>query len=141
MLLGDEADPDARVPLLSRLGEEDHVAVERDVEPLEQQHRHETGGDVVLIVDGAAPVDVAAVPRGGERRMRPLRRVHGDDVGVPHDQERALAAGSLEAGDDVGATGVEREDLRGDALTVEHGLEVIGGAALVAGRVARVDPE
>ena len=51
---------------LARFGEEDDVAVERHIQPLEHQHRHQRGGDVVLVVDGAAAVDVAAIARRAE---------------------------------------------------------------------------
>src|SRR6185436_1843275 len=92
-------------------------------------------------IDGTAPVDVSAVTRRGEWRMRPFRAVHGDHVSVAHDEERALATRSLQAGDDVRAIGVERENAHRDPFAIEHALEVIRGAAFVAGRVARVEPE
>ena len=61
VLVGHELDADARRALFARFGQEDHVAVERHVLPLQQQHRHERGDDVVLVVDRAAAVDIAAV--------------------------------------------------------------------------------
>jgi len=47
--------------LLARLGQEDHVAVERGAGALQHQHQHQAGDEVVLVVDRAAAVDVAAV--------------------------------------------------------------------------------
>jgi len=73
--------------------------------------------------------------------VRPLRGIHRDDVGVAHDEERSLAAVPFEASDDVRAIGVERYELRGDAFAIEHALDVLRGATLVAGRVACVDSE
>ena len=70
---------------------------------LEHQHEHEARDEVVLVVDRSAPVDVAAVANGAERRMRPLLRVHGDDVGVAHDEHRLLLAVALDADDEVRA--------------------------------------
>ena len=134
-------DAEVGVALFARLGQKDDVAVERHVEPLQQQHRHQPAGEVVLVVDRAARVDPAAVARGAERRELPLRLVDGDDVAVPHDQQRLLLAVALQPRDDVGALRVEREDLRRDAGLVEHAFEILGDDVLVAGRVARVEAQ
>ena len=107
------------MPSSPDFGEEDDVAVERDVLPLEHQHHHQPGDEVVLVVHRAAAVDVAAVASRAERRMRPLLRVDVDDVGVAHDEERPLPATALEAGDDVRPVRLEREDLDRNALGVE----------------------
>ncbi len=136
-----ELHAEIRAALLAGLRQKDDVAVERHVEPLEQQHRHQPAGEVVLVVDRAASVDPAAVARGAERRELPLRLVDGDHVAVAHDQQRLLLAVAFQAGDDVGAVGVEREDLRRDAGLVEHAFEVLGHDVLVAGRVARVEAQ
>ena len=74
------------------------------------------GGEVVLVVDRAAAVDVAAVARRAERRELPLRRVDGDVVGVPHDEQRPLLAVALQPRDDVRAVGIEGEELRTECL-------------------------
>lgn len=47
-----------------------------DLLPFEFEHEHEAGDDVVLVVDGAAPVDVATVARGAEGREGPLLGVN-----------------------------------------------------------------
>ena len=112
-----------------------------DLLALQPQHRHQPGGDVLLVVHRAAAVDVAAVARGAERREGPLLRVHVDRVGVRHDQQRPLAAVAFEARDEVGPVRFEREDLRGDALALEQLLDVVDDAGLVAGRVGGVDAE
>ena len=138
VLVGHELDADARRTLFAGLGQEDDVAIERHVLPLEHQHDHQAGDDVVLVVHGAAAVDVAAVARGAEGRIRPLLRVDVDDVGVPHDEEGPLLAVALEAGDDVRTLGLEGQDLGRDALRLEHLLQIVGRRLLVAGRVGRV---
>jgi hypothetical protein len=55
VLLHDEIDPHAGCAFLTRLGEEDDVLVERNVEPLRKEHRYEIGGELVLVVLSAAP--------------------------------------------------------------------------------------
>ena len=61
---------------LARLGQEDHVAIERGVRALQHQHQHQAGDQVVLVVDRAAAVDVAAGDVGAERTViDPLLRV------------------------------------------------------------------
>ena len=109
VLLDHEVDADARRSLFPRFREEDHVAIKRDVEPLEQQHDHQRRRQVVLVVDRAAPVDVAAVAGGAERPMRPLRRIDVDDIGVAHEEQRALRAVPLEASHEVRTLVLQRE--------------------------------
>ncbi len=136
-----ELHAEVRAALFAGLRQEDDVAIERHVEPLQQQHRHQPAGEVVLVVDRAAGVDPAAVAGRAERRKLPLRLVDGDHVAVSHDQQRLLLAVALQPRDHVGALGVEREDLRRDAGLVEHAFEVLGDDVLVAGRVARVEAQ
>jgi hypothetical protein len=77
--------------------------------------------------------------------VRPLLRVDVDDVGVAHQQERALAPVPLETGDDVRAVGLEREDLDRNPFRLQHLREVIGRGLLAARRghrrIARVEPD
>ncbi len=141
VVLDQELDAELRAGLLAGLGQEDHVAVERHVQPLQLQHHHQRGDDVVLVVHGAAAVDVAAVARGRERRMRPLRRVDLDDVGVAHDEQRPLLAGAAQPRDEVRSRRVVGEPLRLDAFLLQHRVEVVHHQALVARRVARIEPE
>jgi hypothetical protein len=48
---------------------------------------------------------------------------------VSHDQQRPLLPAPLQARDDVGAIGIERENLGGDAFGVERLLEMISGSS------------
>ena len=141
VVLHHELDAELRAGFLAGLGQEDHVAIERHVQPLQLQHHHQGGDDVVLVVDGAASVDVAAVARGRERRMRPLRGVDLDHVGVAHDEERPLLAVASQPRHEIGPRRIVGEALRLDALLLQDRLEVIDGRALVARRVARVEPQ
>ena len=77
---------------LAGFGGEDYVAVERDVLALEEQHGHQAGGYLPLVVLGAAAVDVAVLEFGAERRDAPLGRVHLHGVGVAHQQNGPLRA-------------------------------------------------
>ena len=73
-MLGDhEIDAHTRnVGLFARLGEEDDVAIEWHSIALEQQHGHQIGGEVWLIVSRAAAPDVAVFHDGRERLDGPL---------------------------------------------------------------------
>ena len=134
-------DADLGGGLFAGFGEEDDVAVEGDVVALEQEHGHEDGGDVVLVIDGAAAIDVAAVAGGGEGRVGPEGGEDADDVGVGHEEEGAFGAIALEAGDEVGAVGFEGEEFGGDAFGFEDFFEVFGGLGFVAGRVLGIHAE
>jgi hypothetical protein len=120
-----ELDAEVRIPFFAGLGEENDVAIERDALPLQQQHRHQRAGDVVLVVHRPARVDVAAFARRAERRVLPFRRVDGDHVGVRHDEQRALPAAALEPRHEVRPLRIERDDLDRDAFGVEDLFEVV----------------
>ena len=64
--------------------------------------------------------------------MLPLRGIDVDDVGVPHDQQRPLAAVAREARDDVGPLLFEREHLHRYALALEDFRKIVGGGLFVA---------
>ena len=70
---------------LSGLREKNHVAVERHVLPLEHEHHHQRGHEVVLVVERTPPINVSAVARAAERREGPLRCVDRHHIGVCHD--------------------------------------------------------
>jgi hypothetical protein len=129
------------ISFFARLRQEDHVAIERHVVPLEQQHDHQGGHDVVLVVDGATSVHVTAVTGRAERGVRPFFRVHVDHVGVAHDEERPLAAVPLQPRDEVGAIRFEREHLDGDAFLLEDLREIFRGFELAPGRIAGVEAQ
>src|SRR5581483_6706733 len=94
-----------------------------------------------LVVRCTAGVDVAAFVRRAERIKRPLVSLRGDDVGVAHYQDRALAAVALDPRDQVGARRLERELLTGDAFLFENLLQERGGFGFVARRIAGVDAQ
>ena len=141
MLVDDELDADARAAFFARLGEEDDVAIERHVQPLEQQHHHQRRRDIVLVVHGATAVDITAVARRAEGWRRPLLGIDIDDVRVRHEQERPLLAVPLQPRDDARPMWLERDDLNRNALLFEGRFEVVGRRLLVAGRVARIEAE
>ena len=62
ILTDDELDADAGAAFLTRFGEEDDVTVERDVLPLEHQHDHQTGDEIVFVVH--RPTAVSSRHRG-----------------------------------------------------------------------------
>ena len=123
---------------LTGLGQQNHVAVERGIGALQLQDQHQPGDQVVLVVNRAAAIDVAAVDGGAKRRERPLLGVDRDDVGVSQHEDRLLLAVALDAHDQVRPRGVFREYLIRDALGVEHLLQVLHRPDLVAWRAAGV---
>ena len=141
LLLHQVADADAGAAFLAGFRDEDHVARERHVQPLQQQHRHQRRGEVVLVIDRAAAVDVAAVAGRAQRRELPLRVVGRHHVAVAHDEQRPLAAVALQPGDEVGPFRIGADDLRRDAFLLEHLLEVLDQHGFVAGRIAGVDAQ
>ena len=127
------------------LGKEDDVAIERGALTLDEDDRHQRGGEIVFVVDGAAAVDVAAFAVGRERPIDPFLGVDVDGVGVADDEERLLLAGAFEAGDDVGAddVGIRQigagEDFGFDTFAVEDGLEIVDDGLFAAARIGRVN--
>ena len=138
MLVDDVLDADFRRALFTRFGEKNDVAIEQHVAALEQQHHHQRCRQIVLVVDGAAPVDVAAIAIGAERRVGPLFGIHVHDIRVSQDEQRTLAPGALESRDDVRTMGLEREDLNGDPFTFENAFHVVGRWFFATRRIGRV---
>ena len=64
--VGHELRADVRRAFLAGFGQQDHVAIERRLGAMQLQDEHQAGDQVVLVVDRAAAVDVAAVD--GRRR-------------------------------------------------------------------------
>ncbi len=60
---------------------------------------------------------------------------------MPHEEKRPLGSVALEASDDVEAILLQLEDFRSYAFSLEDLLEVLGSGTLVAGWIARVEPE
>jgi hypothetical protein len=105
---------------------------------VQEEQDLEVGRGVVLVVGRPTSVQIAVLDHGCERIHGPLRALDAHHVRVPHEQDRALAPVPLQARDQVAAPCLEREDFGGNALAVEHGLDVIGGGGLVS--AARIDP-
>ena len=60
---------------------------------------------------------------------------------MAHDQDRLLLAVPFDAGDQVAASGVEREDLGRDALGFEDFFQVFHSLGLIPWRVAGVEAD
>ena len=138
MILDHIVDAEPCRPLLARLGQEDHIPVEFDFGALQQQHQHQRGSDIVLIVEGPAAIHVPILDDGGERIDGPVIALHADYVGVAHDQNRPLAAVATMPRKQVRARRVEREELGLDAFLLEYSLKIRCGFGFVAGRIAGI---
>jgi hypothetical protein len=141
VLLDQEQGPVPAARLLVGHGGEDDVAVQGRALALQQHQRHQAHRHHVLHVDGAAAPDVAALLHGGEGRVLPVVVVGGDHVQVPAQQQRRLAPAPLQARDHAGPPRRALQDLRRDPLAGQGRRHQLGGGALVAGRVAGVDPQ
>ena len=133
--------PGAGGGFLAGFRDEDHVAVERHMRPLQQQHGHHGRHEVALVVQRAAAVDVAALARGAERRKGPLGGVHADRVAVAHDQQRPLGTVALQPGDQIGAGRILGRDDHRNAFGFEDLLDVLDDLGLVARRIGGVDAD
>ena len=140
MLIDHELRTDIGRTFLARLGEENHVAIERGVRALEHEHQHQAGDEVVLVINRATAVHVAAGQIGAERPViDPLLRIDGDDVGVAQDEDGLLLAVPLDACDEIGAVRVGGEHLNRYALFLEDLFDVGDRAGFVAGWITRVE--
>jgi hypothetical protein len=90
------------------------------------------------VVERTATVDVAAVARRAERRERPFLRVDGDDVAVPHVEQRLLLPVALQTRNQIRSLRIGREDLDGNPFLLEHRLDEVGDEVFVSRRILRV---
>ena len=139
VLAGHEIDAHPRGPFLPGFRQEDDVAIERHVQSLEHEQRHQASDDVRFVVERPTSVDVAAVSCRAERRKRPLRRLDGDHVCVSHDQQRPPAPVALDTRHEVRASGFQRKDLERNSLARQHARQVVHDAGFVARWVAGVE--
>jgi hypothetical protein len=84
VLVHQVVDTDARGGFFTSFGEEDHVTIELHVQALPQDHEHQGGGGVVLVVHRAARVDEAVLAGGSEGIESPFLLLDADYVGVAH---------------------------------------------------------
>ena len=95
---------------------------------------------VVLVVDRAATVDVAAVALGAEGRMGPLLRIDRHDVGVPHAPAAAASCPlPLIRATRLGRCGSFAKTWNGMPSFSRTCFEVLDGSHLVARRAAGVE--
>ena len=139
MLVHHEFNAGTGCPFLARLRQKDDVAIQLCPAAFEKQHDHEIGGQLVLVVDGAASPNVAVFEDGAEGIYRPFVALDSDHVGVGHQEHRAFSPVSFETGYEICARRVEREYLRRNTLVVEDLLQVFDSEGFIAWRVAGVD--
>ena len=72
---------------------------------LEEEHRHQIGGEHPFVVDCAAAVDVAVANFGGEWVCGPLLGLDANDVCVGDEHNGGEGAGAANGRDDGGAHG------------------------------------
>lgn len=122
--------------LLSTGGGEDEVARRRRGSPRGTQHGGQDHGQPTLHVQGSATPDVPVDELARERRVPPHAR-RGHDVGMAVQQERGSCTATRNAGDDVRALVVHRDDARleppsrsSSAISSMHASSFPGGFAV-----------
>ncbi len=121
--------------LLIGPGGEDDIAPQLDPGALEQDERHRLGGDGVLHVVRAAPVDAPLVNLSTEGWVGPgpfvLDRHH---IGVRQEKQARRARAAAQRRDVVAAIRRGQEDVAVDAVCGELVAQQLGGGKFVAGR-------
>src|SRR5437773_5516880 len=125
MLVGHEIDSDAASAFFTGFGEEDHVAIQWNIQSFKHQQRHQARHHVRLVVERAARIDVAFVPRSAEWREGPLLWIDGDDVRVSHQKQRLLSAITFQACDKTGTIRLTSEYLDSDTFLFEDSRQII----------------
>ena len=128
-----------RVGLLAGFGEKDQVAIEGHTGAFHQQEHHQVGGQVVLVVSGAAAPDIAITQNRSEGIHRPLVALHTNDIGVRQEQQRPLRAVAFQPRDQIRPARLEGQDFGWNAFGRQDLLEVLDGCDLVSRRVAGID--
>src|ERR1051325_4368548 len=131
--------PDAGAYLLVRRGEENDVTLERHAGAFEREQRHELRDRLAFHVERATSPQIAVLHGAGEGVDLPVPRAREHDIHVVEQDERPGAAVPGDARVQVRLPRRGLEQLRGDPLAREHGLEPLGRLALVARRVGGVD--
>ena len=126
------------VAFFARFRQKDHIPIQRDFHALKLEHGHQPRRHAGLVIQRAAPVDIAAFARCGKWRMLPLGGINGDDIRVAHNQHGALLAAAAQTGYEIGALRIERENFRLDAFAIEHAFQIIHYQLFIARRIARV---
>ena len=128
--------------LLVGLADEDDVSARPEAGPSEDRERNRSGRGLVLHVGGpAAPDEPVGVEMARERRMRPVRRLGRNDVGVPEEAEGGPLAGAGDPGDEIRAVGVTCQQLVLDARRLEVATDLHRCRRLVPRGVRRVDAD
>ena len=101
-----------RPGLLVGLGKQNDVAIERRLAPVQVHHHGQFRREIVLIIFGAAAIDVAVLLDAGEGIHRPLRTVRGHHIAMGDQQERTLVARSPQPRHEVQALRIVAQQLR-----------------------------
>jgi hypothetical protein len=126
---------------LAGFGHEDHIAIQLDVLALQQEHDHEARGHDLLVVHRAPGIDETVLADRAKGVHRPLGTLRDDHVGMSEDGDGPGGAVALDARDQVGAGGIERQQLHRNAFALQHVREIFGGFGFVARRIGGVDAE
>ena len=122
-------------------GEEDQVALEGNLGPLDGKHGHELKNARGLHVEGPAPVDEAVPQETAERVHRPVALVGIDHVDVVVEDEATERPVAEQPRHEVAALRRRLGRLARDSVPVEHLGEEARPRRLVARRIGRVDFE
>jgi hypothetical protein len=116
VLVDHHLDADNGAAFLAGLRQQNDVTIERRAGSLQQKHRHQACGQIVLVIQGPASVHVATLTDGTERWMAPFGSIDRDDVSVSHHEERPLSAAPLQPCDQVRPIRIDSADVERNAL-------------------------
>src|SRR6185312_8325258 len=125
--------------LFTSFSEQDYVPVEWHLEAVQQQEHFQISGVHALIVNGPAPVKIAAFDCRSKGIHRPFVPLNSNHVQMSHEQQWPLFAIAFESCHQVAATGSRLKYLRMDALRSRNSLDVFGRTGFISGRIAGIN--
>jgi len=139
VLAHDEVHTHLRISLLTRFGQENHVAVKGHFQAMQQHYHLQTHGGHAFVIHGAAAVDITVFDGAGEWVHRPPTPLDTHHVEMSHQQQGFLLAAALEPRHQVSPALLLFEVFRGNPFLVQERLQVFSPFGLVAGRTGRID--
>ena len=141
VMLDHEIDTNFRSALLSGFGKENYVPVELDAVALQQQHDHQSGGHVILVIQCSTPIDKAFATQAAKRIGVPLVGLRANHVCMRHDQDWALRSITLYSCDQVRASFHKCESLRVYSCSSKLRFKVTHNVGFVTGGIGTVNSD
>jgi hypothetical protein len=139
VVLGEPRSVVAEAAFFVGLGEEDHVAGERNLLFRQRHDGLRKDRHSALEIDGASPEHIPILHDAAERVERPFLALDPYDIRVRGEQDGALRSIAPQTGDEVGFAGLGgRDDIYFEPERPEAGRKQFGDRSFASGRVACV---